>query len=206
VPRARGIDVSHWQPVRDWSAVHGSGVTFVGIKATEGSGYVDPMLRAHREGFRQFPFGLGILYHFGRSGGPVQQAERFLDACGRLRDHERLALDLEVSVMPHPPDTLAWLDAFFNVLDLAYSDRRHIIYTSDRIWRSIGNPAWDRDVDLWAPRYGTEEPVLPKPWAERGWTFWQDRDNFTCPGVEGPCDGNVFRSDALELHRYAELL
>lgn len=207
-PPAQGIDVSHWQRVTDWGAVQSAGNSFVGIKATDGLQGTDPTLREHREGFRQQPFVLGIYYHFARSGSAVKQAERFLDAVGRLRDHERLALDFEVPVTQRKEDAIEWLDDFLDPLAKAYPDRRPIIYTSRRVWRQVGNPAWERakDVDLWVPRYSENEPELPDPWVGKGWVFWQFSESAEVPGIEGPCDANVFCGDALELHRYAGLI
>jgi GH25 family lysozyme M1 (1,4-beta-N-acetylmuramidase) len=150
-----------------------------------------------------------VYYHFARSGDPVKQAERLLDAVGQLRDYERLALDLEVATTPRPQDTLSWTDVFFDTLDDGWPDRRHLIYTNERFWRSIGNPDWDRaaEVDLWIPRYSDQEPLVPKPWSTpaRGWVIWQNTDQAVCPGFDTFVDGDVFYGDAAELTRYAKL-
>lgn len=208
--RALGIDVSHWKPVVDWAAVAASGVRFVGIKATEGLHGVDAALHAHRDGFRQQPFTLGVYYHFARSGSPRAQAEQLLTAVGPLEPHERLALDFEVTTTAVPEDGLVWIEEFLAELNTAYADRRHIIYTSKRIWRMIGDPAWPgaNNVDLWCPRYNASgvEPSLPKPWS--AWTVWQwtdgDFPQHATPGV-GRCDANWFRGDDVALADYAKL-
>lgn len=210
--RATGIDISRWKPVKDWDAVYNSGVTFVGMKATEGRTWVDPTLKKNREEFRKRPFLLGIYYHFARSGNPQIQADRFMDAVGPLRDNERLCLDLEVSVTDRPEDTIHWLNTFYETLTGSVcSDRRPIIYTSKRIWKQIGNPTWDLAsiIDLWAPRYNSRaEPEIPPPWAKVGWTIWQWTDGtnplHVTPGV-GKCDANYFRGGVDELAAYAKL-
>lgn len=200
--------MSHWKPVKSWSQVYAAGNAFVGIKATEGERVVDPLLRQHRDGSRAQPFILSTYYHFARSGDPEKQAERLLDSVGQLRDYERLALDLEVSVTERPRDTLEWMNEFFEVVMGAYGDRRPQLYTSERIWRSIGDPAdwaFADHVDLWLPRYGPAEPVVPAPWRDAGWMFWQYSDHATCPGVEGACDASVFHADVAALRAYAKL-
>lgn len=209
--RAQGVDVSHHKPIKDYGALYDSGVRFVGVKATEGQSYVDPTLRTHRDELRRNPFVLIIYYHFGRSGDPVRQAERLQDAVGQLRSNERLCLDLEV--LPATPDlTLQWVDRFYSTLmqDVC-SDRRPLIYTSKRIWRTFGDPSWDLalDVDLWAPRYNlSAEPLVPTPWADRSWMIWQWSDGetppFVTPGI-GRCDRNYFNGDDQALERYARL-
>jgi lysozyme len=210
VTRALGIDVSHWKPVVDWSAVEASGVSFVGVKATEGRTAVDSKLRAHRNGFRQQPFLLGVYYHFARSGSARDQADRLLDNVGVLQPHERLALDFEVVPTAAPEDGLAWIAQFFARLDTTYADRRHILYTSKRLWRMIGDPEWPgaANVDLWCPRYNAAgvEPSLPKPW--KNWSIWQwtdgDYPEHVTPGV-GRCDANWFQGDETALREYADL-
>lgn len=213
--RAQGIDVSHYHAVTDWAAVMDAGIWMFGAKATQGTMYVDPTFRAHRDGARSMPFALVIYYHFATphrelgfalsSGDPVKQAAHFLDVVGPLRDNERLALDVEGEGAPPP----IWIDAFLAQLP---QDRRNLIYTSSRIWRDeLGAPAWPDAIatDLWVPRYSSTEPILP---ADRDgfpiwprWTIWQDSEKFACPGVDGPCDHNVFRGDLDELRAYARL-
>jgi lysozyme len=217
--RAKGIDVSHWRPVKDWKAVKDSGVSFVGMKATEGNTLVDSTLVAHRDAFRKNDFILGVYFHFARSGDPVAQAKRFISAIGPLMPNERLALDLEVMIMLKASDTLSWIESFMETIATAYPDRRPIMYTSERIWRSIGYPDWPTataglnqcppGVDLWAPKYNlTMEPLPPKPWATVGWKFWQwtdgnDPESLT-PGI-GKCDANYFNGDEDALKAYAQL-
>lgn len=209
--RAKGIDVSRWDPVTDWAAVKGAGISFVGMKATEGNSITDPKLTAMRDGFRANDFALGIYFHFARSGDPVKQANRFLASIGALKPNERLALDFEVMLTTETNGELPWIQKFIEVLKEAYPDRDPILYTSDRIWRMIGNPAWlVGNVDLWVPRYNAamQEPTVPKPWT--GWKFWQWTDGgqtgpkFSCPGV-GPCDASYFNGDEPTLIEYAKL-
>jgi lysozyme len=208
--RAQGIDVNHYRPCSDFGAVFGAGMTFVGIKATEGISVVDSFLGAHRAGARAQPFHLVTYYHYARPGDADAQAERLMDRVGVLRDNERLALDVEGDAAPN----IHWIEAFIAKVASAYPDRRPIVYTSARIWDQIGKPAWPRatagGVDLWAPRYNHagNEPALPSTFSSPvwpAWTFWQDSEAFPCPGVSGPCDHSVFRGTADELRAYAAL-
>lgn len=208
--QAQGVDVSHWKPIRDAGKIYDSGVRFVGTKATEGLNYVDPTLRPHRDAMRAAPFLLNIFFHFARSGSPKRQAERLMDSVGPLRSNERLALDLEVCPTPDPRGALDWVEAFYEaLLDGSSGDRRPIIYTSRRIWRSIGDPDWSlaSQVDLWAPRYNDQgiEPEMPKPWLKAGWSFWQWSESAIVPGIQGACDADLFCGDEAALTAYARL-
>jgi lysozyme len=204
--RAEGIDVSHYHPVRDWELMLNAGMAFFGAKATQGHGFTDPTFAAHRDGCRRYPFVMVAYYHFARPGDPIKQVGRLLDAVGELRDNERLALDVEGNDAPG----VTWVDAFIRELVRRVPDRRPLVYTSARIWRDVLKlPDWPGAIatDLWAPRYGLEEPELPADaegfpiWPR--WTFWQDSQSFPCPGVDGACDHSVFRGGLEDLKAYA---
>ncbi len=205
---ARGVDVSHWHVVKDWDVLKKSSISFIGIKATEGNKTVDSALAQHRDGARAAKFDMAIYYHFARSGDAKAQANRFMAAVGPLLPNEFLCLDLEVLVAD-PNLMLKWLDDFYSTLNARYSDRRHFIYTSKRVWNMFGNPLWpssSRQPFLWAPRYNGngDEPAMPAPWTSntRGWAIWQWTDGetpaYVAPGI-GPCDANLWFGDQSDL-------
>jgi len=217
---ARGIDVSHHAPVRDFERLKSSDISFIGIKATEGNSLTDPKLVDHMHGARAAGFDLIVYYHFARSGDAVKQAERLLEATGDILPHERLCLDLEV--LPSGANVLKWVDDFYERLLRRAPSQRQLIYTSARIWAMFGDPVWDRAsyVDLWAPRYNSTgsfnspvrlEPRLPAPWrlGDRSWKIWQWTDGgntgpvHETPGV-GECDANYFHGDAEDLRTWVK--
>lgn len=208
--RAAGPDVSHHRPVVDWDALLANDVDFLGVKATEGVGYVDPWFTRHRDGARAAGDRLVavVYYHFARPGSARDQAHHFVDSLVELQPNERLALDVE------GPDAEAlawcgpeWIADYFAALAEAAPDRRHALYSSDRVWRLLGEPKYPgaADVDLWLPRYSAWEPVVPKPWRDAGrtWTIWQWSESANVPGVMGRCDMNYFNGDADALRRWA---
>lgn len=167
---AKGVDVSHWKPIRDWGALAASGVTFVGMKATEGRTYVDDTLAGHVRGFRASSMLLGIYYHFARPGDPAAQAEHLVNTVartGELCPHERLACDLEEGgPVEDKREIIGWLDMFFKTVHKR-TGRFPLLYTSKRIWKSVGSPmTWELSpqVDLWVPRYARKEPENFGPW------------------------------------------
>lgn len=203
--RALGIDVSHYHPVKDFGAVLDAGAVFFGIKATEGRTFKDPTWKDHMVGARQVPFKLVVYYHFARSGDAKGQAHFLMDTIGPLRGNERLCLDFEDDSTGKPTVDLPFLDAFYTeLLGGVCSDRKPLIYTSKRVWDQIGGPAWNlaSEIDLWAPRYGNDEPVPPAPW--KAWTFWQWSDKGTLPKVPGTFDMNYFAGDAAALDAYVK--
>ena len=160
---------------------------------------------------------LAVYYHFGRIVSPssaAAQADHLVDVVGELRPNERLCLDFEAgSWGPLLPTEirrqgLKWIDDFFSrLLDGVCKSVRPLIYTSERIWSALGNPAWTlaSEVDLWVPRYSSamDEPVLPYPWTV--WTLWQWSDGRVpasdVPGI-GACDTSAFCGDVAALEQY----
>jgi lysozyme len=211
---AWGIDVSHWHPVKDWAKLLATGASIFGAKATDGDTYVDSSFAGHRDGARAQPFKLCIWYHFARmTGAAAGQARRFLGVVGELEQNERVCLDFEepsygaLSGAAIQGPAIHWIDEFTQTLLEQMPSRRPFLYTSDRIWRAIGNPGWTlaAEVDLWLPRYSSKmvEPAIPAPW--NAWTLWQWSDGVTPPSVVdgiGPCDTNLWRWNAADLEAY----
>lgn len=109
--RARGVDVSHWQPLLSKALVTPYRLGFVAIKATEGSGYNDPYFstnwaRAPRYGLRR------SAYHFARpeQSSARQQAKRVLDRA-KPKGTDAILLDLEASKLTQA-HTREWRDEF----------------------------------------------------------------------------------------------
>jgi GH25 family lysozyme M1 (1,4-beta-N-acetylmuramidase) len=207
--RARGCDVSHWHFITDAAAVYNSGVSFVGVKATQGITYVDPKFNVNRTALRSQPFAAGFYYAFASPGDAVTQAHHLLDVVGVLRDNERLCLDLEDDKTGKPAVDLTFATGFYGEL-LKDTSRRPQLYTSDRIWQQLGNPDWPlaAQVDLILPRYGLIEPVVPKPWRALGktWSFWQYSEQLAVPGIsDGICDASFFNGDLDALKAYVAL-
>lgn len=176
-----------------------------GVKVSEGAGFVDPQFVNNRRGVRGTPFELVTYYHFMRPGSAVVQAHRLCDLVGELRANERLCADFEDDKNGKPAVDLKFIDAFFTeLLKGVCTDLRPLIYTSRRVWLQLGNPFWDlaSEIDLWAPRYGPDEPVPPMPWTDVGWKFWQYSEDENVSGVNGKCDASVFNGDLAALRAY----
>ena len=213
--RARGIDVYHGHPVVSWSALESAPeeISFLGVKTSDGMSFTDPKLLWHREGFRSSTMEMAVYYHFAEPGDARAQARRYRDLLGDLDPRERLALDWERSpALAAGNMNKDFVDAFYDELMSGLcTDRRHFIYSSKNQWdRLCGGVAWDlaADIDLWAPRYSTGadlEPIMPAPWADRGWNIWQFSDGKIPPhqvGGVGVCDGNVWNGNRESLRAY----
>jgi len=179
--------------VVSFDALVSAGISFLGIKATQGLTFVDPKLVYHRDLVRATPAIAGALYYHypNKRNDPAHEAAFFLDSIGPLRDNERLALDVEQGSSGSDAPPIEWQQEF--VAELPQDrGRAPLVYTATHVWNEIGNPAWPDatvgKVGLWLKRYAADYGPCPSPWSFPA--FWQRTG--TVPGVSGPCDLDEF--------------
>jgi GH25 family lysozyme M1 (1,4-beta-N-acetylmuramidase) len=201
-----GHDVSgHTGPV-DWAAASGSGARFTYVKATEGTGFVNPQFGGQYSGAHA----AGIIrgaYHFARpdvSTG-AQQAEYFIaNGGGWNGDGKTLpgAVDLEYNPYgdscygKNPADMTNWI-ADFTSTYLAKEKRSALIYTSTAWWKlCTGNTSRFGNTDpLWLARYAPQVGELPAGWDKQ--SIWQFSRSGSLPGDQNYYNGPMGRVEAL---------
>jgi GH25 family lysozyme M1 (1,4-beta-N-acetylmuramidase) len=193
-----GIDVSNYNDVINWNALRGK-IDFAFIKATEGTGFTDPMFsynwsEAKKIGVHRF------AYHFAHPATPPgDQAEFFVNT---VKSHgfkagDNLAYDVEISqgLTPHAIDV--WTkDAVTRAKSLEKS-HRVLVYTYPAFAEG-GTFASMGDYYLWIANYGVAEPSVPSPW--KNWIFWQ----YFAPQTATPTDFDldVFRGTPEQLTKF----
>lgn len=177
---ARGIDVSTWQhpgqaPI-DWEAVAGSGITFVIIKATQGTTWVNPWFE--RDYSDAFAAGLlvGAYHYYSAGDDPTAQAKLFTDTLIGKRLDLHAWLDFEV-----PPvsnwTAAGWVNTF---LEAARDARPGCgLYCDLTWWGELSSANVSPPVVWLAAPSATEAPA--------GATVWQYRTD-TVPGVPAEVD------------------
>lgn len=192
------IDVSHWNVVTDWSAVRGSGVTGVILKASEGTGYKDSAFDAYYEGALTAGLKVGA-YHYLKPGSDDEigdQMQLFNAVVGG--SCVRCAIDYEAEGL-----TLNHLKQSLSLLSGLRPQSRICIYGSSLLKGQLGdsNDATLAAYPLWLAHY-TTNPTWPEgTWKQ--WSLWQfnDGQNGASPKGEikgittGVVDHNVFDGD-----------
>jgi lysozyme len=193
------FDVSHFQPYVHWQAAYAAGLRGCFHKATEGTGYVDPLYHTSRAQAR----GAGLLwgaYHFGTGDDAVAQAEHFL-ATAQPDGKTLLALDLERN-----PEGASMS------IEQARTFIQHIHEQTGK-WPGLYSGSYIRDhlgggrdevlanCWFWLAEYGSVAHV-PGNWS--AWTFWQHTDGRVGPGPHvvpgtGPVDRDRFAGSAQQL-------
>jgi lysozyme len=199
-----GLDCSHYQGAIDFAKVKAAGVSFVFIKATEGTTLVDAKFATYRQAAKAAGIPRGP-YHFFHPKDDVQsQVDFFVKTVGSLEPGDLPpVLDVEnpdewtqFTVAQRVSMVLEWLQAVEAKLGV-----RPIIYINNPMTSTIlGNPAAFKDYVLWIAHYTAHPaPAVPLPWT--AWTFWQYTENGTIAGISGAVDLNRFAGTLADLQR-----
>ena len=205
---ARGRDGSHWQGASDWFGVAGGGHTFVFMKATEGTGYSDPMYAVNRSGAASIGLRVGA-YHFARPAGngdaglianAIAQADQFVQVATPRAGDLPPVLDLEARGGLDADALSAWTQAWLDHVERRLGVKA-LIYTSPSFWKSSldGTSAFAASgFRLWIAHWtaGAAPLVAGGNWGGLGWTFWQYSDCTKVPGISGCVDGDRFNGPA----------
>ncbi|MEU9322073.1 GH25 family lysozyme [Streptomyces sp. NPDC048295] len=208
----KGFDTSHHNsdPIQ-WSASVRAGYSFVFQKASQGTGYRDPMFAgdfagASRAGLMVAP------YHFYDSGTGAAQADHFIRTAraagydGNQAGQLPPVVDLE-KIRGRCPAGVnnTQVAAFLTKARQAFGVNP-IVYTSKDFTDTClrGSVSALANSPLWQPRYGsgTREPV---PVGGRYWSIWQYTENGSVPGLRGRADVNVYKGTLTQLRRLAHL-
>src|SRR5574337_1200999 len=135
-----GVDVSGWQapphaktPI-DWNAARAAGVAFASIKATEGTGFVDPPYRATMAAAKAAGVPVLFAMHFLWPGEAAAQADHFVATVGPDLANLGVMLDVEKNGSGTWPQ-YADVDGFISRLIDHYGLKRSgVIYTGGWFW------------------------------------------------------------------------
>ncbi|MBX7100547.1 MAG: hypothetical protein K1X89_22710 [Myxococcaceae bacterium] len=198
----QGIDVSGYQPNTNWAQVKAAGKQFAIIKATEGTGYVNPYFARDWAGTKANGMIRGA-YHFFRPGtNAVAQADHFVSTMGALGDGDLPGmLDLEVTDGLGPSAVAAAVRAFVDRVEQR-SGRRPIIYTGYYFWNGqVGNPQGYGSYPLVMAAYVSGCPLIPDEWSK--FTMWQYSSSGSVSGVSTRVDLDVFNGTLADLQALA---
>lgn len=153
----KGIDVSIFQGHIDFKKVKASGIEVVIIKATQGTGYTNAMLKEHYKGARENGLKIGF-YHYLTKDNPTTQAKQFLNVIGGLIADCKYVIDVEGEWTIDKASKAT--REFSNYL--ISKGKEVAIYTGDYFYRdNLNNTV--KDLPLWVANYGGS--VMAKKYA-----------------------------------------
>jgi len=194
----KGIDVSHYQGVIDWSAVSKSGIEFAFIKSTDGVAKTDPMFCRNWQAARDNGIRRGAYHFFRAEQDPERQAQLFLAMLKGEWGELPPVLDFELSGGVSNEEGLSRAKTWMIEVKEA-TGLKPILYTGPAFWRSTMKDACNfGNFPLWIAHYtAAPEPSLPRAWNR--WAFWQHSEKGTVPGINGPVDLDLFNGNLMEL-------
>lgn len=197
MPNPLVIDLSHWQSSVDFAKLKANGTQGVILKATQGTGSLDPTftsryLQAKQEGL------LVSTYHYLTSSSAVAQMEYYLSVVKPSKG-DRMCIDYEDDDL-----TIKMLeDAAEHLLTAA--DVEVTVYGANgKLGADLGgkkNNYLADNTSLWVASYtSAASPTvtnLKATWPV--WSLWQYSQSGTAIGVTGPIDSNRWNGDAAAL-------
>ena len=191
----KGIDISHWDGSIDYKSVKDSGIKIVYIKSSEGTTYIDPMLKTNYEKAKEQDLFIGF-YHFFRpvdESHAIAEARHFVDTVKGFKIDCRLALDIEVS-NGLSKSTITNLCKIFLEEVKRLSGLEVVVYT----YTSFAKEHLNKDISiypLWIAQYGVNTPGYNGIWDN--WIGFQYSESGTVRGVLGKVDLDEFTEDIL---------
>ncbi len=206
-PAVMGLDVSSHDPSIDWSTVVSAGAQFTYIKATEGTGFVNPDFAAQYD--RSYQAGLiRGAYHFAlpnQSGGAAQASYFVGNGGGWSADGRTLPGALDIEYNPYGAECyglsrsamVSWLTSFVDTYQ-ALTTRWPVIYTTGAWWATCtgGYSGFATEDPLWIASSTDPGTTLPGGWGF--YTFWQYASDGTLPG-----DQDTFNGASSQLTQFA---
>ena len=207
---AKGHDVSSHQKNVDWPGAKAKSATFVYVKATESTDYVNPYFTQQYNGARTAGIVRGA-YHFAlpdKSSGATQAAYFVAHGGGWKADGWTLPPALDIENNPYDKKhgcyglskakMVGWIKAFSAEVKRE-TGRRPVIYTTTHWWNTCtgSSTALASTHALWIARHESADAgSLPAGWSY--WTFWQYDNSASLPG-----DQNLFNGTASQLKKFA---
>lgn len=206
-----GIDVSKYQSDINWKdlkiLVDENGITtgslneaketkrisYVFIKATEGTSLVDKCFKNHWKKARQANIRRGAYHFFRSSKDPEKQAQLFIKTVGKLsKDDLPPVLDIETihdgcSNKVLNDKALIWL----RTVEKHYG-RKPIVYSNASFINNNLSKEIKDNYPIWVAHYKTHRPRCNR------WHIWQFTDQAIVFGIEGNVDVNVTTREFLE--------
>ena len=194
-----GIDISHHQGDINWRALkkgtnNEPPISFVYIKATEGSSHNDTRFAKNWSAAKKNGFVRGAYHYFSTKSSGEKQAMTFI---GKVT-LEPGALPPMIDVEEEPKDAVAYreeLKTFISTIEKHYGVKP-IIYTYKKFHsRHINNENFN-GYPLWIARYNANDPGI-----DNEWIIWQCTENGRLPGISEKVDINVFNGTPEELEK-----
>lgn len=187
-----GIDISHYQLIKNWKEIKKHGIDFVYIKATEGDDFVDSEFQENWKNSKDHSILRGAYHFYSLRFDGKSQAQNFIKNVPVEKNILPPVIDLEFGgnskVRPKKEELINELKIFSKMIEDVYH-KKPILYATDDFYEKYISGEL-KDHKIWTRN------ILYKPGKfkdERDWTFWQYKNRGVVKGIHGFVDLNVFK-------------
>ncbi|WP_297635875.1 GH25 family lysozyme [uncultured Clostridium sp.] len=186
----KGVDLSNWQGNIDFNKIENSGYDVVILKASEGTGFIDPSLEMNYGKAIKTNLKIGMYHFMSEKSDPKDQAKFFWSIIKNKKIHVYPILDIETDTLNR--GARAVTDRCLDFLDefKRLSGYNCVVYT----YTSFANTKLDSRLKKymsWIAHYGVTIPGTNRIWDN--WVGFQYTDKEKVSGVISPCDANEFK-------------
>ena len=165
---------------------------FVIIRAGQNTWH-DPKFKLFWKNSKKAGLARGSYWFYDSRSKPKDQAKLWRDVLGDDRGELPLCADFEERYGGPYEGWEKWY-SFLEYLKQYMPEKEIVVYTNYYYWKeNAPNPNTQPDsleyfhqYPLWVARYQASKPLVPAPWGEDEWTFWQYTEHGDGPayGVE----------------------
>lgn len=191
--KIHGIDVSRYQGKINWGKVaEQKKVEFAFIKASEGTGYPDPLFESNWNNIKTYKIKRGAYHFFRPYSSGSKQAKLYLSQVN-FQDGDLLpVLDIELKPKRNLSAWYAELDAWLSTVEKE-TGKKPMIYASRKFYQDFLAERY-KEHPVWIADYNRRKnPMSSK------WHFWQHTENAKIDGINGKVDHNVFNGTIQDL-------
>lgn len=188
-----GIDVSHhqgeinWLKVKSWNE---KPLSFVYIKATEGSSYVDRNYQQNTRKARGAGIKVGSYHFFRTTSSADSQFEHFIATIGTQEQDLIPMVDLEENDRLSREAYNTEVKKFLLLLENHFG-QKPLIYAPQGFYNTYLKENYLKYY--WSiARYSSQKPNLHDA---NNWTLWQFTEHGSVDGIDVPVDINVLNAD-----------
>jgi lysozyme len=194
-----GIDVSHYQGTINWLDVEETNVHYVMVKATGGETYADPLFNRNWRHLTKVNLIRGAYHFFFAADDPIAQAQHYYHVVGQLTHRDLPPIvDVEEVDDVSAGVLLESLLTYLSEIE-KLTKRTPIIYTNQAFGQQYLQDERLNKYPLWIADYEPELTILPSPWRNQGWHFWQYSEQGKVLGITSDVDLNRYQGSYEQL-------
>ena len=192
-----GIDISRHQGDIDWETLKNGNhpdapISFVYVKASEGSDFKDKKFEQNFENARKHGFMRGAYHYFSTTSSGVSQANLFISMVKLCPGDLPPVLDIEEkpkNKKKYIEEVKVWLKKVEEHYGV-----KPIVYASSKYKKKYLDDPFFKEYPSWVAHY-----YIPELTDGEEWLMWQCTDIGVMPGIKEKVDINIFNGTEKQL-------